>query len=125
MSGGSPDGVAGITAEADQAKAGGNGCCCAPAGPGGDAIQSVRILRVAGEDGAYGLIRSEGPFREIGFCEDNGPGFADAPDLKRIFRREETFQREGSIGGLQTFCLEVVLNDDGDAVQGPVGPDRA
>ena len=119
MRGRSANGVAGVAAEADRAEVGGDGRGRAAARAGGDAIERVRILRVARQDRADGLVRRERELGHVRLGEDDRAGRLDALDLERVARRDEALERERTRGALQADGLEVVLDDRRDAVQRP------
>ena len=81
---GTADRVAGVAAEADRAEVGGDGRRGAAARAGGDAIERVRILRVAGQDRADRLVRAERELRHVRLGEDDRAGVLDALDLERV-----------------------------------------
>ena len=89
----------------------------AAARSGGHAIERVRILRVAGQDRADGLVRRERPLRHVRLGEHDGAGVLDPLDLERVLVGDEAGERQRAVRALQADRLEVVLDDHRDAVQ--------
>ena len=88
----SADRVAGVAAEADRAEVRRHRRRRAAARPGGDAIERVRILRVAGQDRADGLVRRERPLRHVRLGEHDRAGVLDPLDLKRVPARRRSLR---------------------------------
>ncbi len=114
---GTADGVPGIAAQSHQAEARRDGRRRSTARARRDAIERVRIFRVAGQNRADGLIGTEGPLGHIGFRQHDGAGFFDALDQKRVFVRNISGHGERAAGGLQSSGLEVIFHDHRHAVQ--------
>src|SRR5690348_8630834 len=113
------DRVAGIRAEADLAEVGGDSGGRTAARAGGNAIECVGILGVSGQNRVHGLVRTERELRHIGFGEYDRARLPNASHEEGIFVGYETLHRQRTGRGRKVDSLEVVLDDDGNAVQWP------
>ena len=109
--------VAGVGAEPDQSEVRGDRRRGAAARTGGDAIQRVWVLRVAGQNRADGLVGREGELRHVGLGQHDRARRLDPRDQERVAVRDEPLERQRSIGTLQADGLEVVLDDRRHAVE--------
>ena len=113
----STNGVARVAPEADGAEVGGDGRGRAAARARRHAIERVRILRVARQDRADGLVRRERELGHVRLGQDDRAGRLDALDLERIATRDEALERERARRALEADGFEVVLDDRRDAVE--------
>ena len=114
---GAANGVPGIRAESDFGFVGGDRGRSAAAGAGGDAIEGVGILGVAGENRAHRFVRRKSPLGEIRFGEHNGACCAHARDHGGVLVWNPPFEGERARGGLEVACFEVVFDHHRNAVE--------
>ena len=113
----STNGVARVAPEADGAEVGGDGRGRAAARARRHSIERVRILRVARQDRADGLVRRKRELGHVRLGQHDRAGSLDALDLECIAGRHEAFERERACRALEADGLEVVLDDCRDAVE--------
>ncbi len=113
------DRIAGVGPEADRSEIGRHSGGRPAAGAGRDAVQRVRVARIAGQQRAHGLERAPGEFGHVGFGEHECARLAQLADLKGVTGRDRSLQRQRPRRGRHVGGIEIVLDDQRNAVQRP------
>ena len=74
-------------------------------------------MRITGRSAERAYRAAGREFAHIEFGENDGPGLAELADKERIVRRDRPRQKAGTGRRRKIGCVDVVLQDNGDAVQ--------
>src|SRR6185437_4592798 len=111
------DRVAGVGAESHGSQVGSDRGRGATARPSCDTGQIVRVARVAWQDRAHRLIRTECELGHVGFREHDRTRLAQLANHERVLARYESLEGQRAGGGAESRGLIVVLHYHRNALQ--------